>query len=148
MSEILFPLDQNDLSFTASGGSTVRRSILPSGVRVLTEHMPGAQSVSVSFSVAVGSRDQTRGNEFAEKYGIPTVYKDYNDLVNDPNVDIIYVAKDGTVISIARNATPKSLVPLPSGGAALGVLEIPGGRAEELGLLPGDKIRHRIFGND
>ena len=62
MSEILFPLDQNDLSFTASGGSTVRRTILPSGVRVLTEHMPGAQSVSISFSVAVGSRDETDGH--------------------------------------------------------------------------------------
>ncbi|MFM1984284.1 MAG: hypothetical protein RL723_719 [Actinomycetota bacterium] len=62
MSEILFPLDQNDLSFTASGGSSVRRSILPSGVRVLTEHMPGAQSVAVSFSVAVGSRDETDGH--------------------------------------------------------------------------------------
>ncbi|WP_296632862.1 pitrilysin family protein [Rhodoluna sp.] len=62
MSEILFPLDQSDLSFTASGGSSVRRTILPSGVRVLTEHMPGAQSVSISFSVAVGSRDETNGH--------------------------------------------------------------------------------------
>ncbi|MEY4262672.1 MAG: hypothetical protein RLY88_380 [Actinomycetota bacterium] len=62
MSEILFPLDQSDLSFTASGGSSVRRTILPSGVRVLTEHMPAAQSVSISFSVAVGSRDETNGH--------------------------------------------------------------------------------------
>jgi predicted Zn-dependent peptidase len=62
MSEVLFPLDQSDLSFTASGGSAVRRTILPSGVRVLTEQMPGAQSVSISFSVAVGSRDETDGH--------------------------------------------------------------------------------------
>lgn len=62
MTEVLFPLDQPELSFTASGGSTVRRSILPSGVRVLTESVPGAQSVSVSFSVAVGSRDETDGH--------------------------------------------------------------------------------------
>ena len=62
MSEIYFPLDQNELSFTASGGSTVHRSILRSGVRVLTEHVPGAQSASVSFSVAVGSRDETNGH--------------------------------------------------------------------------------------
>lgn len=62
MSEIIFPLDQPELSFTASGGSTVHRSILPSGVRVLTEHVPGAQSASVSFSVAVGSRDETNGH--------------------------------------------------------------------------------------
>jgi len=40
----------------------VRRTILPSGVRVLTEHVPGAASASVSFSVAVGSRDETNGH--------------------------------------------------------------------------------------
>jgi predicted Zn-dependent peptidase len=62
MTEVLFPLGQSDLSFTASGGTSVRRSVLPSGVRVLTEQVPGAQSVSVSFSVAVGSRDETNNH--------------------------------------------------------------------------------------
>jgi predicted Zn-dependent peptidase len=62
VAEIFFPLDQSELSFTASGGSTVHRSILRSGVRVLTEHVQGAQSASVSFSVAVGSRDETNGH--------------------------------------------------------------------------------------
>ena len=62
MAEILFPLDQADLTFTASGGSSIRRTILPSGVRVLSEQMPGAQSASISFSVAVGSRDETNGH--------------------------------------------------------------------------------------
>lgn len=62
MSEIILPLEQSDLSFTASGGSSVRRSVLPSGVRILTEQVPGSQSVSVSFSVAVGSRDETNNH--------------------------------------------------------------------------------------
>lgn len=62
MSEIFFDLNQSELSFTASGGTTVHRSVLPSGVRVLSEHVPGSQSVSVSFSVAVGSRDETNGH--------------------------------------------------------------------------------------
>ena len=62
MNVIQFPLDQNELEFTASGGTTVRRSVLPSGVRVLTETVPGAQSASVSFSVAVGSRDEVNGH--------------------------------------------------------------------------------------
>ena len=62
MNVISFPLDQNELEFTASGGTTVRRSVLSSGVRVLTETVPGAQSASVSFSVAVGSRDETNGH--------------------------------------------------------------------------------------
>lgn len=62
MTEVLFPLEQSELSFTASGGTSVRRSVLPSGVRILTESVPGAQSVSVAFSVAVGSRDETNGH--------------------------------------------------------------------------------------
>ena len=60
-------------------------------------------------------------------------------------LDIIYIEPNGTVLSIARNATPHSLAPIPSGGPILGVLELAGGRAAEIGLLPGDKVVHRIF---
>lgn len=42
----------------ADAGSTVRRTVLPSGVRVLTESMPGQRSVTVGFWIAVGSRDE------------------------------------------------------------------------------------------
>ncbi len=62
MTEIHFPLDQNEIEFTASGGSVVRRTVHPSGVRVLTEAVPGVQSASVSFSVGVGSRDESNGH--------------------------------------------------------------------------------------
>jgi predicted Zn-dependent peptidase len=62
MTEIILPLEQSDISFTASGDTSVRRSVLPSGVRILTEEVPGSQSVSVSFSVAVGSRDETNNH--------------------------------------------------------------------------------------
>jgi predicted Zn-dependent peptidase len=62
MTEIILPLEQSDLSFTASGGSSVRRSVLPSGVRILSEQVPGSQSVSASFAVAVGSRDETNNH--------------------------------------------------------------------------------------
>ena len=55
---VALPLDLNEIRITASGGSLVRRSVLPSGVRILTEHMPGAQSATVGFWVAVGSRDE------------------------------------------------------------------------------------------
>lgn len=62
MTAVQFQLEQPELEFTASGGSTVRRTVLPCGVRVLTEVMPAAQSASVSFSVAVGSRDENSGH--------------------------------------------------------------------------------------
>jgi predicted Zn-dependent peptidase len=55
---VALPLDLNELRITASGGALVRRSVLPNGVRILSEHMPGAQSATVGFWVAVGSRDE------------------------------------------------------------------------------------------
>ena len=43
------------------GGAVVRRSVLPGGVRVLTEAMPGQRSATIGFWVGVGSRDEADG---------------------------------------------------------------------------------------
>lgn len=44
--------------FTAEA-SRVCRTVLPSGVRILSEEIPGAPSVAIAASVAVGSRDES-----------------------------------------------------------------------------------------
>jgi predicted Zn-dependent peptidase len=44
------------------GGAVVRRSVLPGGVRVLTEAMPGQRSASIGMWVGVGSRDEADGH--------------------------------------------------------------------------------------
>ena len=41
---------------------------------------------------AVAARDLDRSQAFANNHGIPTAYGDYNQLVNDPSIDIIYVS--------------------------------------------------------
>ena len=46
----------------ADGGSVVARTVLPSGVRVLTESMPGLRSATVGMWVGVGSRDEADGH--------------------------------------------------------------------------------------
>lgn len=56
------PLGQAELSFTAAGDARVRRSVLPSGVRVLSEQVPGSRSATIGFWVAVGSRDEQRAD--------------------------------------------------------------------------------------
>src|ERR1700709_1947066 len=43
----------------ASGGGTITRTVLPDGLRVITEAMPGVRSVSAGVWVPVGSRDET-----------------------------------------------------------------------------------------
>ncbi|ASN51631.1 pitrilysin family protein [Sinomonas sp. R1AF57] len=47
--------------FGKEGGAVVRRSVLPGGVRVLTEAMPGQRSAAIGFWVGVGSRDEAAG---------------------------------------------------------------------------------------
>jgi predicted Zn-dependent peptidase len=44
------------------GGAPVRRSVLPGGVRVLTETMPGLRSATFGCWVGVGSRDEADGH--------------------------------------------------------------------------------------
>lgn len=58
MSEpVIFPLDLAELEADLGGGF-LRRTVHPSGLRVLTERMPGARSATVGFWVGVGSRDE------------------------------------------------------------------------------------------
>jgi len=56
---VQLPLDLPELSFLSAGDSLVRRSVLPSGVRILSEKVPGARSATIGYWVAVGSRDET-----------------------------------------------------------------------------------------
>lgn len=41
---------------------------------------------------AVGSRDLARARDFAQRNGIPNAYGSYEELVADPDVDVVYVA--------------------------------------------------------
>jgi uncharacterized membrane protein (UPF0127 family) len=65
---------------------------------------------------------------------------------NTPSpLDIIFIGVDGRILNIAERTTPYSEAPIPASGLTRGVLEIRGGRAAELGLRAGDRVRHRIF---
>ncbi|MFN3353756.1 MAG: DUF192 domain-containing protein [Brevundimonas sp.] len=66
---------------------------------------------------------------------------------NTPSsLDIIYVAADGRIVSIARHTTPYSDGIYPSNGPATGVVELRAGRSEEIGAEPGDRVEHPHFG--
>lgn len=55
-------------------------------------------------------------------------------------LDLVFIRPDGTISSIAANAVPLSLEPIPSGEPVAAVLEIAGGRSAELGIGHGDKV--------
>ena len=52
----------SELSFDQDAGALIRRSVLPGGVRVLTEHIPGMRSASLGAWIGRGSRDETEAH--------------------------------------------------------------------------------------
>lgn len=61
---LILPLDQPEL-VADLGGALMRRTVHPSGLRVLTEHMPGSRSATIGFWVGIGSRDEQAEREDA-----------------------------------------------------------------------------------
>lgn len=64
MSSSFFPASEQAAGTTRlllreSDGSVVRRTVLPTGLRVVTESVPGALSVTLGVWAGVGSRDET-----------------------------------------------------------------------------------------
>ncbi|MFN7178725.1 DUF192 domain-containing protein [Hyphomonas sp.] len=60
-------------------------------------------------------------------------------------LDMLFMDETGRVVAIARNAVPRSTRSLGPGVPVRAVLELPGGRARELGIVPGDIVKHPIF---
>jgi uncharacterized membrane protein (UPF0127 family) len=63
-------------------------------------------------------------------------------------LDMIFIRADGRVLHIVENAEPLSERMIPSGGPVLAVLEVIGGTARKLGMAPGDRVAHPIFGRN
>ena len=61
-------------------------------------------------------------------------------------LDMLFVASDGRIVSIAENTVPLSEEVISSGAAVQGVIELAAGTAQRLGIEPGDRVRHRVFG--
>jgi len=136
-------------ALVASGGSAFAASKLET-VEIITSRGRTRFQVEVAATKAEQERGlmfrkslaPDRGMLFTYKRPQPVAYWMKNTLIP---LDILYIQADGRVLSIARNARPHDLTPLASGGPVLGVLEIAGGRAAQLGILPGDRVLHRIF---
>ena len=54
-------------------------------------------------------------------------------------LDMVFIRSDGTIARITT-AKPLDLTGVPAGEPVSAVLEIRGGRAAELGIVPGDKV--------
>lgn len=61
-------------------------------------------------------------------------------------LDIIFVRANGRIANIVAKAAPETDTHRRSTGRVAAVLEIPGGRAAELGIKAGDLILHPLLG--
>jgi uncharacterized membrane protein (UPF0127 family) len=62
-------------------------------------------------------------------------------------LDMIFIGGDGRIKHIAENAQPQSDRLIPSGGPVRAVFEVIAGTVHALGIAPGDRVAHPIFGN-
>jgi uncharacterized membrane protein (UPF0127 family) len=59
-------------------------------------------------------------------------------------LDIIFIGLDGRISNIAAMTVPYSTETVFSEGPASAVFEIRGGLAEELGIVPGDRLEYTL----
>ena len=63
-------------------------------------------------------------------------------------LDMLFISKKGTIVSMVKNATPMSEEILNSGGAARAVLEVNAGTSDRLGIAVGDQVVYPLFPAD
>jgi xylose dehydrogenase (NAD/NADP) len=59
--------------------------------------LPGAKSSSKVELVAVGSRDKAKADAFAKQWEIPRAYGSYEELLDDPEVEALYIPLPNTL---------------------------------------------------
>lgn len=74
----------------------VRWGILSTG-RIAQQFAHDIQWVNNGLLAAVSSRSRSTAQDFADQYGIPKAYGNYQDMLSDPEVDAIYVATPHTL---------------------------------------------------
>ena len=135
-----------------TGASAQDCGMLPSMHRLKVETMTILSAkgpVKLKTELALSPAEQERGLMcrksvptdhamlFVFKPAQPVAFWMKNTLVP---LDMLFVGADGHIFNIVRKAPALSLEPIPSNGQAVGVIEIGGGRADALGIEPGDKV--------
>lgn len=116
----------------------------------------GGREIKFDVDLALNDVERARGLMFRDKLGpyegmlfdfyqeAPVSFWMKNTLIP---LDMVFIAADGTVRHVHSNAVPLSTDTIPSQFPVRAVLEINGGSAKLLGIKPGDKVKHPIFGN-
>lgn len=71
---------------------TIRWGIIGVGDVTEVKSGPGFQKAQNSSLVAVMRRNAEAAKDYAQRHGVPSWYDDANALINDPDVDAVYIA--------------------------------------------------------
>ncbi len=112
--------------------------------------------VAISALIADSDRERQRGlmfrSDLADDEGMLFDYEEVQTVSmwmrnTEIALDLIFISDSGEILKIIANAQPYSLRSLPSDFPVLGVLEVRGSLARDVGIRPGDIVRHAIFDN-
>lgn len=136
-------------------GAAAARSAAPavhpvSGLPVIDLTVQGkGKTHAFRVEVAATPQEQARGLMFRTEMGADEGMLFPVDVPREASfwmkntvipLDIIYIGADGRILNVV-NALPYDTTPLPSAGLAAATLELNGGRAAQLGIQAGDKVR-------
>ena len=62
-------------------------------------------------------------------------------------LDMLFVDAQGRIVNIHERAVPQTLDVIAALAPVRAVIELNGGTAARLGIAPGDRVQHPIFGN-
>ncbi|HZP41477.1 MAG TPA: DUF192 domain-containing protein [Candidatus Binatia bacterium] len=108
-----------------------------------------AGTVVVSLEVAATPEAQQRGlmyrTALSDDHGMLFVFPreaDHEFWMKNTLVplDMLFIARDGTIVGIHAEATPLSTAPISVGKASRYVLEVPGGYAARRRIASGDRV--------
>lgn len=111
----------------------------------------GGESFSFAIEIADDDAERARGLMFRENLAPdagmlfdfseerPVAFWMQNTLIP---LDMLFIRADGSIARIHAEAVPMDRTSIPSGEPVRFVLEIPGGRAAELGIAAGDTLDH------
>jgi uncharacterized membrane protein (UPF0127 family) len=115
----------------------------------------GKKTHEFSVELALNGRQQKQGLMFRRRMaadaGMLFVYRREEPIAMWMKntfipLDMLFIARNGTITRIAERTVPMSEEIISSGGPVLAVLELNAGTASRLGLKPGDRVISKSLG--
>jgi uncharacterized protein len=147
------------LAVLALGGARAPVFAQSSGLQIFSKSVleiaTTVGKIKFSIEIARTPRQQAQGLMFRRRlaadagmlflYDQPQIIRMWMKNTFIP-LDMIFIGKDGRIVSIAQRTIPKSLETVSSERLASAVLEVNGGTATRLGIRVGDRINHASIG--